>query len=53
MAQSLKIIACLVDAIELATGELKSFDYAACDFGYRESVFKRAIKDQFLFIKSI
>lgn len=36
-----------VDAIELATGDLKSFDYDACQFGYRESVFKRALKDQY------
>ncbi len=36
-----------VDALELATGALKSFTYAECKFGYRESVFKRALKDQY------
>jgi UDP-N-acetylmuramate dehydrogenase len=36
-----------VDALELATGALKSFSYAECEFGYRESVFKRALKDQY------
>jgi UDP-N-acetylmuramate dehydrogenase len=36
-----------VDAIELATGELKSFDHATCQFGYRESVFKRVLKDKY------
>lgn len=36
-----------VDAIELATGEIKSFDNATCQFGYRESVFKRVLKDKY------
>lgn len=36
-----------VDALELATGELKSFSYMECEFGYRESVFKRALKDKY------
>jgi UDP-N-acetylmuramate dehydrogenase len=36
-----------VDALELSTGELKSFNYSECEFGYRESVFKRALKDKF------
>jgi UDP-N-acetylmuramate dehydrogenase len=36
-----------VDALELATGALKSFTSAECEFGYRESVFKRALKDQY------
>ena len=29
-----------------ATNELKTFDAEACQFGYRESVFKRALKNQ-------
>jgi UDP-N-acetylmuramate dehydrogenase len=36
-----------VDALELSSGELKSFNYSECEFGYRESVFKRALKDKF------
>ncbi|HRO34737.1 UDP-N-acetylmuramate dehydrogenase [Thauera sp.] len=30
-----------LDAVELDSGELRSFDAAACAFGYRDSVFKR------------
>ena len=36
-----------VDALELATGKQKSFTYTECEFGYRESVFKRALKDKY------
>lgn len=37
-----------LDAIELATGKLKSFDNADCQFGYRQSIFKNTHKDQFM-----
>jgi UDP-N-acetylmuramate dehydrogenase len=30
-----------LDALDLASGEIKRFDAAACQFGYRDSVFKR------------
>ncbi|MDR2881255.1 MAG: UDP-N-acetylmuramate dehydrogenase [Azoarcus sp.] len=30
-----------LDALDLASGELRQFDAAACQFGYRDSVFKR------------
>jgi UDP-N-acetylmuramate dehydrogenase len=36
-----------VDAINLSSGELISFDREACEFGYRESVFKRRDKDKY------
>jgi UDP-N-acetylmuramate dehydrogenase len=35
-------------AVEIATGELKVFDKAACKFDYRESVFKSALKNSYL-----
>lgn len=37
-----------VEAVELATGNLKVFSNADCHFGYRESVFKNVYKDQFV-----
>lgn len=33
---------------EIATGLIKTFDNAACQFGYRESVFKSALKGQYI-----
>jgi UDP-N-acetylmuramate dehydrogenase len=35
-------------AIELATGYEKTFSNSACNFGYRDSVFKNELKDKFL-----
>ena len=37
-----------LEAIELASGEKKIFTAADCDFGYRDSVFKRHYKNQFI-----
>jgi len=37
-----------LEAYEIATGKLKTFSHAECDFGYRESVFKRALKGKFI-----
>lgn len=37
-----------LEAIHLETGELKKFNNKACEFGYRESVFKNIYKDQFI-----
>ena len=35
-------------AVELATGEAREFDAAACRFGYRDSFFKREGRDRFV-----
>ncbi|MCB1827205.1 MAG: FAD-binding protein, partial [Coxiellaceae bacterium] len=37
-----------LDAIELATGKLKTFNNADCQFDYRQSIFKTALKNQFI-----
>lgn len=37
-----------LDAIEIETGELRRFYASDCAFGYRESVFKRALKNQYV-----
>lgn len=39
-----------LEAYEIATGKLQTFSHEACAFGYRESVFKRALKDQFVIV---
>ncbi|MAU27180.1 MAG: UDP-N-acetylenolpyruvoylglucosamine reductase [Muricauda sp.] len=35
-------------AMEIATGELKEFDKEACQFGYRDSIFKREEKGNYI-----
>ncbi len=37
-----------LDAVEIATGDLRRFLKEECAFGYRESVFKRELKGQFV-----
>ncbi|MEO6168399.1 MAG: UDP-N-acetylmuramate dehydrogenase [Chitinophagales bacterium] len=37
-----------VEAVNRATGEPEVFSNAACEFGYRESVFKHKLKGQFM-----
>jgi len=37
-------------AYEIATGEIQTFDHEECQFGYRESIFKRALKDKFIIL---
>ncbi|GAA0881328.1 UDP-N-acetylmuramate dehydrogenase [Algoriphagus jejuensis] len=37
-----------LDALNRSTLELETFDAEACQFGYRESVFKRRLKDQYV-----
>jgi UDP-N-acetylmuramate dehydrogenase len=37
-----------LDALEISTGALRRFTAAECGFGYRESVFKNALKNQFV-----
>ena len=39
-----------LEAYHIADKELKTFTLADCAFGYRESVFKRKFKDQFLIV---
>ncbi|MBW3127435.1 UDP-N-acetylmuramate dehydrogenase [Hymenobacter profundi] len=37
-----------LEAMEISTGAVRTFDRAACGFGYRESVFKGPLKNQFI-----
>ncbi len=37
-----------LEAVEMATGSIRTFNSDECDFGYRESVFKRDLKGQFI-----
>ncbi|PKR81090.1 UDP-N-acetylenolpyruvoylglucosamine reductase [Brumimicrobium salinarum] len=37
-----------LEAVEIKTGKLREFTHAECQFGYRESVFKKALKDQYV-----
>lgn len=37
-----------LDAVEIATGLVHTFDSETCAFGYRESVFKRALRGQYI-----
>jgi len=40
-----------LDAVEIATGEIKRFYAEDCAFGYRESIFKRELKNQYIICK--
>lgn len=37
-----------LEAVEIATGEVHSFDNADCEFGYRESIFKKQAKGKYV-----
>ena len=37
-----------LEAVEIMTGKLRKFNAEACQFGYRESVFKNELKDKFV-----
>ncbi len=39
-----------LDAIEIATGELRTFYKEECEFGYRDSIFKREQKGKFIIV---
>lgn len=44
----MKDVCTRVEAIHIDTGEVISFTAADCEFGYRESIFKNKLKDQFI-----
>ncbi|MEZ4922079.1 MAG: UDP-N-acetylmuramate dehydrogenase [Crocinitomicaceae bacterium] len=37
-----------LEALEIASGQIRKFTNKECDFGYRESVFKRALKGKYI-----
>ncbi|SHJ26761.1 UDP-N-acetylmuramate dehydrogenase [Hymenobacter daecheongensis DSM 21074] len=37
-----------LEAVEISTGQLRTFSYEQCGFGYRESVFKGPLRNQFI-----
>ena len=39
-----------LEAIEISSGKLRTFNASECNFGYRESVFKRALKGKFIIV---
>lgn len=39
-----------LEAFHLLSGTIKTFSLQECEFGYRESVFKRKLKDQFVIL---
>ena len=40
-----------LEAVELATGDIHTFRKKDCQFGYRESIFKKKLKDKYCIIK--
>ena len=44
----IKNIVISVDAVEISTGKIRSFNNAECNFGYRDSIFKQSAKDKYL-----
>ena len=39
-----------LEAYEIATGKIHTFDLNACRFGYRESIFKQELKNKFIIV---
>lgn len=39
-----------LEALNLSTGKVATFNYADCEFGYRNSVFKQALRGQYLIL---
>lgn len=39
-----------LDALEIETGEIRTFDKATCNFGYRESIFKHEGKGKYIIL---
>ncbi len=46
----LKDVFAELDAMDVATGEVHTFDKDACEFGYRDSRFKRGGKDRYIIV---
>jgi UDP-N-acetylmuramate dehydrogenase len=42
-----------LEAIDIKTGEIKTFEHKDCHFGYRDSVFKRALKGKYCITRVI
>jgi UDP-N-acetylmuramate dehydrogenase len=40
-----------VETVEIKTGELRTFNNSQCNFGYRDSIFKREAKDKYVITK--
>ncbi len=43
-----KDVICKVETIEIKTSKQKTFSVAECEFGYRNSIFKKSLKGQFI-----
>jgi UDP-N-acetylmuramate dehydrogenase len=39
-----------LEALEIETGQIRSFDKATCNFGYRESIFKHEAKGKYIIL---
>ena len=37
-----------VETVEISTGKIRLFDVSECEYGYRESIFKAALKNHYL-----
>lgn len=37
-----------LEAVEISSGEVRIFSHEECQFGYRESIFKKALKNQYV-----
>lgn len=37
-----------VETVSIGSGEMREFNWEACQFGYRESIFKKELKDQYV-----
>ena len=40
-----------LDAFNVETGDIETFDSARCKFGYRDSIFKKELKNKYIIIK--